>query len=116
MAEGKLDKTRTKKVVEEKLALYRGYKKKLGIDESYGRVTEMTERMERFVNLMEYELTHLTDIQQELVVERYLKNQGRTYDYIVQSTIMVAERTYYRIKTDALLALADGLDCEVYKD
>lgn len=65
-----------------------------------------------FINEM---VLSLKEKQQRLIIERYINNDGDTYDYIVASKIGLSNRTYYRLKLSTLLELGKKLGLEVYE-
>lgn len=116
MAVMEVDKPKTKKAVEDYLKNYRQLKKRLGIEKAYGRESDDREQVEEYIGRVEQAIEMLEDIQRELIEERYINHGGGTFDYIVQDKIMVAERTYYRIKSEAINNIAYGLQITVYKE
>lgn len=120
-----INKTKTRKAVELCLERYKKVKRILEIEREYGVGNhhqhpivndKNRDEVTLYIRKIEYALNGLSEIQNELIYERYLKNNEVQYDYLVQETIQVAARTYYKIKLEALLNLAEEIQVVVYDE
>ena len=112
----RIDKVKTKRAVTNHLKQYVRIKKRLSIEKAYGRLMDDHEEMQKYIDLVDSAIELLEELQKDLIVAKYIHNSGDTYDYIVKDSIQVAERTYYRIKWEAVKNLSYGLRITVYKD
>lgn len=91
---------------EDSLHKYRRIKQKLNIDGYLPKNKEdFTKKMNeeiRFIKRISSVLDGMYQEESTLLKHRYLKGNGQTYDYVVRNKLGVSERTYYRIKADAL--------------
>ena len=120
-----VDKNKTKKLVEHYLYLYSNISAKL-LASSQEKAVEFLNsevtflgssiKVYQFVDLMDKSISALAENQRCLIVEKYVKNNGNDFDYIVKENLKLAERTYYRIKLNALLSLAQNLNALVFND
>lgn len=72
---------------------------------------QMDEHTLHFINKVSNILRMLPDEQSLLLSIRYLKNNGKTFDYIVKDQLGVSERTYYRLKSEALSDFYELYSC-----
>lgn len=119
-----VDKRKSKKEAEVILERYRKYRRILESDKLYGvnlngeGLIDGKEREEAvlLVKRVGHAIAGLTEIQGKLIEEKYIVGHGGEFDYIVKDKIQVAERTYYRIKDEALMGLVSSLGLEVFKE
>jgi len=101
------DNKKIRKTSEESLHKFRRVQQKLSIDGYLPKNKEdYTEKMEeevRYSNRITSVLQGMCKEESALLIHRYLNGNGQTYDYIVRNKLGVSERTYYRIKADALI-------------
>jgi len=103
-----------KKEIIEKIEEYRLTKRKAVVMNKYisddsSQATEKVIEDLKLINIMEGALNSLTQKERLLIIYRYIENNGEMYDYIVKNKLRVSERTYYRIKNNALLKLHEYL-------
>lgn len=77
------------------------------IPQTWQEITPEIREELKFSNTVREALNLLPDEERLLLTYRYLENNGETFDYIVCNKLAVSERTYYRIKSSALLNLSE---------
>lgn len=96
------DVANKRKESERILKEYRMFLKKKKLNEGEISNENVLEENE-FFKKVEKALLVLNEEERLLLHYRYIENGGDTFDYIVKDQLGVSERTYYRIKANALL-------------
>lgn len=123
-SEKSIDKTKTKKIVEAILLKYAEIVEKLRENEF--SKSDLKSKclflksyeffVEDIIKNMNIVFESLSKNQQFIISERYIRNSGNTLDCDVLDTINISERTYYREKHKAILAIAEVFDVFIYKN
>jgi len=76
---------------------------------------EVSVSEKELINLLEKHLQMLSELEHEVLRLSYIDNDEGIFDYVIQHKLQLSERTFYRIKDNALMKLYEILPSSFFE-